>query len=488
MLKKLFVLILISSVFLTCRKEVDSISTDSSVKLYFSDLVVHFDTIFTTVGSTTHSLRVYNPSNQAVNISSIKITGDQQAFFRMNVDGRPGSTVTNVFLPGKDSLYIFIDVTIDPSAPNLPFLIEGHIEFVTNGNVQEVLLLAYGQNAHFIVPDKFTKGLPPFRRINNGHDTTWTKDLPIVIYDYAVVDSNQRLTIEAGTQIYFHANSGLWVYRYGDLKVNGTIDEPVVFQGDRLDEYKDISGSWDRIWINDGNDPINFNYAIIKNAFIGIQAEYNPFIGFKQENSPNRLTLNNTKIENSKFVGLYATNFRIQGNNLLVSDAGESNLFVAGGGEYDFNNCTFANYYRDDPRSSPAVFLTHLYQDFEINKYREDSMRVGFVNCVIYGDKESEFNIEEEVEPGKKINFTMQNTLVKTNMDVTQHGKYRETIFHTETSDIFVSPYSGDFHLLPVSDAINAGYAGDTLNNFTQKDLDEKVRNAGDDLGAYVYE
>ena len=487
MSKKTLIPLLILIMAMSCRRDVDKVTTDPGVQLYFSDLVVQFDTIFTSVGSVTKQLRVYNPSQEAVRISSISIGGDQRAYFRMNVDGQPGSTVNNVFLAGKDSLYIFIDVTIDPL--NAPFLIEGQIQFVTNGNIQEVKLLAYGQNAHFIVPNRFVKGLPPYRVINNGYDTTWTKDLPIVIYDFAVVDSTQKLTIEEGTQIYFHANSGLWIYRYGQLIVNGTKDDPVVFQGDRLDDYQGIPGSWDRIWINDGNDPINFTYAIIKDAFIGIQAEFNPFKGFKERSSTfNRITLNNTVIENSKYAGLYATNFDIVGNNLLIGDAGQSAFTVTGGGKYEFNNCTFANYYTHDARSAPCVYLTQLYYDFETDGYREDSMKVKFNNSIIYGDKESEFNIEDEVDPQGKINYTMQYTLLQSNIvEIEKTGSFLKSVINPENHQVFTSPYSADYHLADGSPAIDVGADSLLLRNMILKeDIEGNPRtDGGPDLGVY---
>ncbi|MEQ8325200.1 MAG: hypothetical protein RIC15_04420 [Vicingaceae bacterium] len=485
MLQRISLIVLFFLLISACRKDVDSVTDDPGATLFFSELVVQFDTIFTSVGSVTRQLKVYNPSEEAVRISSIRLSGDQGAFFRMNVDGEPGNSASNILLAGKDSLYIFIDVTIDPNANNLPFLIEGQLEFVTNGNVQEVLLLAFGQNAHFILPNRFVKGLPPYRIINNGFDTTWTKDLPIVIYDFAVVDSTQRLTIEPGTQIYFHANSGLWIFRYAQLTVNGTIDEPVVFQGDRLDDYSGISGSWDRIWINDGNAPIKFDYAVIKDAFIGIQAEFNPFQGFKERNASfNQLTLNNTIIQNSKFAGLYATNFNIKGNNLLISDAGQSAFTVAGGGVYEFNNSTFANYFREDNRSAPGIFLSHLYYDFEVEKFREDSMKVDFNNCIIFGDKESEFNIEDEVDPLENINFTMRYTLVQTNIDITQEGSYQNCIFNPENTIVFANPYGADFSLAQASPAADLGK--DTLlNTITVRDILENIRKTPPDMGVY---
>ncbi len=497
MLQRLLIILFLSLTLVQCRRDrVDegNVSNDPSIQLSFSDGTVVFDTIFTSVGSTTRWLKVYNNNNSSVKVSSIRLTGPNNAFFRMNVDGEPGTEIKDVFIPGKDSLFIFVDVTIDPnSGETLPFLVEGNIEFVTNGNVQNVNLLAYGQEAYFITPNRFPQGLPDYKIINNGYDTMWDNTLPIVIYGYAVVDSTQFLQIKEGTQIHFHANSGLWVYRYGQIEAIGSTDNPIVFQGDRLDNYKDVSGSWDRIWINDGptgQDQI-FDNVIIKNSFIGIQAEYNPFQGNKTGLvSQSRIFLRNTVIENTKFAGIFATNHVVIGQNLLVNNSGNSNLIVSGGGQYRFIHSTFANYWRGSIRNTPAVYLTQIYTDRFENVLREDSMLAFFENSIIYGDIKSEFNIEDEYEPGEKINFTMHNTLFKSDIDTEKYGTYIDTIHNPGNQNIFNDPYFDDFSLNSSSPALDNGaseFVSDQLG--TSTDLEGKTRNASmPDMGAIEFE
>jgi len=491
-------LLIIALIFLTlsqCRRdrEKGDVSGDESIVLSFSHQQILFDTVFTSIGSTTKWLIVYNTSNKAVNIRSISLGGSNDAVFRLNVDGEAGKVIENVFLAGKDSLFLFVDVTIDPNSGNLlPFLIEDSIVFVTNGNVQSVSLLAYGQEAFFITPDHFpTNGLPNYslaiKRDGYNLDTTWTNKLPIVVYGYVVIDSTHRLTIEQGTQIYFHANSGMWVYRYGQITVNGSLDEPVVFQGDRLDSFKDVPGSWDRIWINDGEagKDNTFNYATIKNSFIGIQAEHNPFEGFKNGVSANQLNLINTRIENTKFAGIYTLNYKILGQNLLVQNSGNSNLLATGGGAYLFEHCTFANYWRGSVRNTPAVYLTQLYFDFEQRAYREDSMVINFNNSIIYGDQESEFNIEDDVDPGEKINFTMSRTLLKSTIDTNKYGTFQGAILNPENTNIFNDPNYDDFKLAPGSPAIDFGDPS-IVKPPLDLDLDGKNRSDGKpDLGVF---
>ena len=88
--------------------------TDPSVMLEFSADTIIFDTVFTTVGSTTEILKFYNRENQAIEVSSIYLAGGSASQFRINVDGISGTEFENIEIPAEDSLFIFVEVTVDP--------------------------------------------------------------------------------------------------------------------------------------------------------------------------------------------------------------------------------------------------------------------------------------------------------------------------------------------------------------------------------------
>ena len=114
--------------------------TDSSAVLEFSNDSILFDTVFTTVGSTTQILKLYNRNSDRISISRIELEGGSLSPYRINVDGIPGYVHSDIEIAGDDSLYIFVEVTLDPSNTNLPFVVEDRILFQTNGNNQEVLI------------------------------------------------------------------------------------------------------------------------------------------------------------------------------------------------------------------------------------------------------------------------------------------------------------------------------------------------------------
>src|SRR6218665_1572491 len=123
-------------IFSSCRK--DDLLTASSAKLDFSTDSVLFDTAFTTIGSTTKVFRIYNRHVRPMNISRIFLAKGPASPFKLNVDGVSGKTITDMEIGGGDSLYVFVQVTIDPNNSSSPLLVKDSIVFETNGNLQDV--------------------------------------------------------------------------------------------------------------------------------------------------------------------------------------------------------------------------------------------------------------------------------------------------------------------------------------------------------------
>ncbi len=223
------ILILAAIAFLWgCER--DFLFRGGSEGLHFSSDTVMFDTIFTSIGSTTKNFRVYNPYSSDLTIDEISLAGGDNSKFRLNINGFPLNSVKEMPIRAGDSLFIFVELTIDPTTSNTPFVVTDSILFYTRERVQSVKLIAYGQNV-VLLKKEWLKT----QRLTNHK--------PYLIYDYVVVDSAQTLTIEAGARLHFYKNASLIVL--GTLEVKGTRDEPVVFMGSRLEEwYADKPGQW----------------------------------------------------------------------------------------------------------------------------------------------------------------------------------------------------------------------------------------------------
>ena len=124
--------------FVSCRKDSYISSPDARVEVSADTL--KFDTLFVTAGSTYRTLKIVNDNNQKLKISSLQLAGGNASAFKMNVDGIIGTQFSNLDIEANDSLYVFVQVNVNPSAGNLPFIIRDSIQFNYNGRDRKVQL------------------------------------------------------------------------------------------------------------------------------------------------------------------------------------------------------------------------------------------------------------------------------------------------------------------------------------------------------------
>ena len=148
-----FILLAIS--ISSCRKDFSTLP--SFGQLEFSKDTVFLDTIFTNIGSATYNLKVYNRSNHDITIPNITLANGINSNYRLNVDGIPGKEFQNIDILSKDSIFIFVETTVDINSIQSP-LYTDRILFDTGLNQQDVDLVTLVQDAHFIYPgrDPFT--------------------------------------------------------------------------------------------------------------------------------------------------------------------------------------------------------------------------------------------------------------------------------------------------------------------------------------------
>ena len=195
MLKRIILPLLVIISLTACKR--DFFAESGPGELQFSNDTIIFDTVFTSVGSTTHTLKVYNRNNNPLTISSIGLSNlNSEGVYRINVDGVSGSHAENIKIAANDSIHIFIEATINPiSDVNLPYLVTNSLLFVTNGKTQNVDLVAYGQNANFYTPHDnfFISGSDTinYKYHSIKENTTWNNTLPHVIYGYVIIEKNE---------------------------------------------------------------------------------------------------------------------------------------------------------------------------------------------------------------------------------------------------------------------------------------------------------
>ena len=457
----LFYIFAIASVFILatsiscCRKE--NFLDDSSVKLQFSKDTVVFDTVFSTIGSTYRRFTVTNIYSSPISISQIRLGKGTSSPYRMNVDGISGVVVKDLEIPAKDSIYIFVEVTIDPTNANNPFVVQDKIHFQINGNNQSVVLAAWGQNAYF-----------HYNEVVCGE--TWAVDKPHVLYGITAggfpgIDSNCSLTIPAGAVIYAHTNAVLYVYK-SSLNINGTEANRVIFQGDRREaSYANEPGQWFGIRFAIAQNSV-INYAIIKNATAGLYVD-TAFGG-------DSLTLNNVTSFNHSFASLFAQGARIHAVNSRFNRAGNNAVALRLGGEYYFNHCTVNNFWKASSRTTPALILNNYYEA-NGSVYIRPIIRANFNNSIIYGDIDNEIVLD--TFPGNFAKYRFNHCLVKTDQPLNSN--------YVNIKRNISPNFSSSSTLKLKSSSVCIDQADPVY--FLPTDLDNNTRSNPGDIGCYEY-
>ena len=484
-MKRFFLLITaVLLLFSACRKE-NTISTNPQHKLVFSTDTVMFDTVFTTLGSSTHELKIYNTYEEDLNISELRLMGGEQSRFKLNFDGEPGTEFHDKIVPAHDSLFSFLNVTIDPTDGAMPFVVEDSLMFVTNGNTQMVKLVAWGQNAHYIVADRQITGFPKFKIVADSLETThWYNDLPYVIYGFALINSYGTLHIHEGTQVYVHGGGGIWSWIDGQLIIDGSVENPVVIQGDRLEPFfKNQPGQWDRIWLMEAREGADhlINHAIIRNGFIGIQAESMALYGLQGSHvTQAALRISNTVLENHTGMGVYSALYAIEANNTVIDNCGQYAFAVVDGGDYLLRHCTIGNYWWQAPRTTSSMFLSN-YEDQEGERY-EFPFHCEMYNSIVYGVQEQELGTALSSQTEVDTTYLFDHCLLRTTKFSNDVPGFNACIFNQDP--LFVNYRTFDFHL---SDALSpaVGAGSPVIANEVPFDLEGNNRTGTPDLGAY---
>ncbi len=379
----------------SCTK--DSFISSPDARLRLSTDSLKFDTVFTSAGSVTQSFKIVNENDQHLRLSSVKLMGGNSSSFKINVNGVAASELSNVDIAPDDSIYVFVSVFINPNAANLPFIISDSISFQYNGTERFVQLQAYGQNAHFIKNQTISSS------------TTWPNDLPYVILGPLQVSENATLSLNAGVRIFAHADAPILVD--GTILSNGTVANPVVFSGDRLDEpYKNFPASWPGIYFKTNSKNNLLRFTNIKNAYQGAVV-LDPSV-----NASPKLVLQQCIIDNAYNAGLFCSNSSVVASNTLISNCA-NNINIELGGTYVFTHCTVASYSTNLLLHKTPVLTVSNFANLGTGVVTAN-LQANFTNSIFWGDNgfvENEVVVNKQGNNSFSVVFT--NSLYKAQSD-----------------------------------------------------------------------
>lgn len=431
-----------------CRE--NTLSDDPTLCLSFSVDSVSFDTVFTSIGSSTQRVMVYNRNRNAIKISSISFRDHR---FNINLDGENDLTrLHDIQINGGDSLYLFIRVTIDPQADDSPVLVTDTIWFMVNGNRQGLPLEAYGQNVWVIRSRNGRTDCP------NGIDFDGTR--PYLIYDTIVATD---VTIAKGMTLYMHNTASIYIL--GNFNAQGTLAEPIQIRGDRTDKlfehvpYSHASGQWGGIFLqNEGSScaTYNLNYVDILSGNIGLYS-YST-----NKNQSAKLTLQNSRIHNHAIYGLVLQNTDAIVTNTEISNCASYCVYVAGG-EQVFVHNTIASYF-DWPSSNlnlhnvSADDVAAIYIDNLSKQWSETKLSI--FNCIVTGARKNNIvlatPLSEYYAGHISHNYIKGDTLSAVNCHDNIYAQDSDRIF-MNTQYMYKEYNYYNFHLDSLSVALGIG-------------------------------
>jgi hypothetical protein len=460
-MNRLILLLAIVSFAFGCNK--DQFINDGNSSMTLSSDSIRFDTVFTSVGSITKSIKIFNLNDQMLLISSIRLAGGSNSAFNININGQASTQEQQIELPPGDSIYVFVRVSIDPSNATNPFIVSDSIEISCNGNLQWVQLEAYGQNAHFLNNHSVTS------------DENWVNDLPYVVSGSLNVQENVSLTIHKGVRIYMHGNASIRVQ--GSLSILGESGDSnkVVITNDRLDApYNALPGAWTGLEFDPTSVNNEINWAVIRNAVNGISLK-------QDQGNDYQLSMRNSIIENTSGKAIASNGSSVYAENCLMSNNGQA-LRIENGGKHHLVHCTLASYSTMlVQHEQPLVFISDSFEDGgQTISFPTNAL---FENCIVWGDDGAQGN-EVITDQKGTSNFLVQftNSIIKTNNpDALQ--QFENCYLNVDPVFLNTDAAFGafNFRLADQSPAIDNG-----IHTAVLRDLDNNNRSLPD-VGCYEF-
>ena len=357
--------------FILSCDDYDSFTTDRTATLTFSCDTIQFDTLLTTIPSSTLTMAVYNRGDKGLRISEVWLEKGKASPFRINIDGQDMSRsaanrISDFEVRRRDSIIVRAEVTLPEFRADDPQEVKDNLIFRLESGVEHrIPLIVVGRDAFFLQA----------RTLLN--DTTFSTRRPVLIYDSLVVGTSATLTLDAGTQLYFHEGAELMVY--GRLLVRGTLEAPVIMRGDRTDRmfdylpYDRLPNRWGGVVLTEKSMGNELNYLDLHSGSFGIRCDSSSL-------DEHKLLLTNSVIHQVGGDALNLRCCRAEVFNTEISNAASRCVYQAGG-DVQFVHCTIAQFYPLSWGGGFALEITNV----EDSTIYLPLQRADYVNSVITG-------------------------------------------------------------------------------------------------------
>jgi len=377
-----YILSLISAISLlaSCLSE-EGFATTPSAKLTSSIDTLSLDTVIAGVPTNTYTFQIYNPTEENLRITRISLQTGQDSPFRVNIDGTylREEKNSNWEIYGKDSLRVFVELTVPETSFDTPQEIEDKLSFQS--------------------------------------------DVPYLIRDSLVVPEGRTLTLTAGTRLYFHPSSKLIVY--GRLVAQGTVKKNIILRGDRMgymfsqQPYDRIPGQWGGIVFKNKSIDNILDFCDIHSSDFGIKCD-------SSDISATKLTLSNSIIHNISGDALTLDQCKTEIGNPQITNAGGNCVSIVGG-DNTFTHCTIGQFYSFVGGRGVALKISNVHGEI----YSPISKAI-FRNCLITGYNADDIHIETSRRyTEEELNYQFDHCLLNT-PQVSDNQRFVACVFETE--------------------------------------------------------
>ncbi len=446
--------------FISCVKE-DFLSS-SQYQLQFSTDTIFFDTIFTKKGSITRFCKLYNPHKGTIVVDEICVGNQQNVQFFINVNGNSASQIKNLRIDGGDSVFVFVQAKLQENNVDTAISHTDSIVLKYNGIRQKIVLQAWGQNVQNI------KGVL-------SQNTTFTSQIPYVVYDSLVVPYGVTLSIEAGAKLYMHYKANIIVH--GTLQIHGTKDKPVLITNDRLEQtYQQLPGQWGSIVFSPTSSNNVISFANIKNGTNGLK-----ITGSSQALVDVSVQACDIHTMSSHIIYAQYAQLNI-GNSVLYN----SNYYVLAiqGGDCTITHTTISNYGTIGFRNTTSSVIVCNYNlenqnEMILNKFQ-------CLNSIIVGQTTNEISILS-LDKNSQLPCAFKYSLIKDTYSGKDTVYYSNIVPFDVNKKLFKSLSMSDFMLDTLSQAKDIGFLPYSQMYETDKAGKSRIIDNKPDAGAYEY-
>lgn len=399
---KLKLLLPLLALLVVACSDYESFSDNPSFRLAFSQDTIAFDTLVSTIPSSTKTLYAFNNNGDGMRIHTIQLEGGESSHFRVNVDGRylPGGILHDFEVLRHDSLVVRIEMTPPEAGSNEPRFFEDKLHFLLENGTKQTVVLTGGSIDAYIEK----------QGLIIEEDAVMLTDKPYVIYDSLVVKAGATLTLTEGTTLMFHDKAALHVY--GKLVVQGSIEKPVVLRGDRMDHmfdyllYDNTPSRWEGIVIHRGSYGNELFQCDLHSSRFGIICEDTEQV--KPDETMPSVTLDCCILHNIGGDGLQLNNCVSRVTNTQISNTLGHTVSISGG-SHTFIYSTLAQFYPFVADRGDGLHLASSADGSEYGLLR----KAHFINCVITGYGEDVL-MGEHIPDDGSCNYLFHHCFINT--------------------------------------------------------------------------